>query len=79
MVFRYILDYTIIGYLLSENINSHEIAKMGFESFYGKCNKNHYIDIVYCKLNENGNDMYFLHVEDVIKEIIETLNNTLAF
>ncbi len=76
---KYILDYTIIGYLLSENINSHEIAKMGFESFYGKCNKNHYIDIVYSKLNENGNDMHFLHVEDVINEIIETLNNALAF
>jgi len=73
-----ILDYAIIGYLLSENINSQEIAKMGFESFYSKCNKNHYIDIVYCKLNENGIDMHFSHVEDVIEVIIETLNNTLA-
>ncbi len=75
---KHMLDYSIIGYLFSENINSQELSKMGFKSFYSKCNKNHYIDIVYRKLNEKGNDMCSSHVEEVIKVIFETLNNILA-
>lgn len=75
---KHMLDYSIIGYLLSKNINIQEIAKMGFKSFSSKCNKNHYIDTVYCKLNEKGNDMHSSHVEDVIKVIFETLNNIMT-
>lgn len=71
------LDYTTIGYLLSENINSQEVSKMSFKSFAGKFNKNCFIDTIYYKLNENG-DMHSLHVKDVINVIKETLNNVLA-
>ncbi|HEX3037979.1 MAG TPA: hypothetical protein VHO94_03190 [Oscillospiraceae bacterium] len=75
---KHMLDYSIIGYLLSENINSQVISKMGFKSFSSKCNKNHYTDTVYRKLNGKGNDMHSSHVEDVIKVILETLNSILA-
>lgn len=72
------LDYSIIGYFLSENINNQEISKMEFKSFSSKCHKNHFIDTVYHRLNEKGNDIHSSHVEDVIKVIFETLNNILA-
>lgn len=75
---KHMLDYSIIGYLLYENINNQEISKMGFKSFSSKCNKNHYIDIVYSKLNQNGNDLHSSNVEDVVKVIFETLNNILG-
>ena len=69
------IDYSIIGYLYSAYIETEEVYKIDFKTFFNKCKEQQFIKSIYNKLTNDGNDMHAMHVTEVLDEINNTFTS----